>query len=316
MRYAIASALAIAASVSAAPQQAVTSSVTPSESAPAGCMSNYDGTFQIQVVNVTTSSKVKRQSSDGQLMITLNDGTLKDNQDRTGYIAANSQFQFDGPPQAGALFTAGWSVCSNGSLAIGGSSIFYQCLSGDFYNLYKEAQAAQCSPIYINVIGSSGAGAGAVQTIGDGQVTGSAVATQISDGQIQATSAAQISQISDGQIQATTAASPIAPVTQISDGQLQAPTSSSVVAAPVTQISDGQIQAPTSSSAVVSPISQIGDGQIQAPTGNMTVMPTGTGVYSAPSGTGSPIPQYTGAANALTVSGAGFLALFGLMAAL
>jgi len=311
MRYAIASALAITASVSAAPQAAVTSSVTPSESAPAGCMSNYDGTFQIQVVNVTTSSKVKRQSSDGQLMITLNDGTLKDNQDRTGYIAANSQFQFDGPPQAGALFTAGWSVCSNGSLAIGGSSIFYQCLSGDFYNLYKEAQAAQCSPIYINVIGSSGAGAGAVQTIGDGQVTGSAVATQISDGQIQATSAAQISQISDGQIQATTAASPIAPVTQISDGQLQAPTSS--VAAPVSQISDGQLQAPTSS-VVAAPVSQIGDGQVQA--GNMTSMPTGTGVYSAPTGTGSPISQYTGAANAVAVSGAGFLALFGLMAAL
>jgi len=311
MRYAIASALAITASVSAAPQAAVTSSVTPSESAPAGCMSNYDGTFQIQVVNVTTSSKVKRQSSDGQLMITLNDGTLKDNQDRTGYIAANSQFQFDGPPQAGALFTAGWSVCSNGSLAIGGSSIFYQCLSGDFYNLYKEAQAAQCSPIYINVIGSSGAGSGAVQTIGDGQVTGSAVATQISDGQIQATSAAQISQISDGQIQATTAASPIAPVTQISDGQLQAPTSS--VAAPVSQISDGQLQAPTSS-VVAAPVSQIGDGQVQA--GNMTSMPTGTGVYSAPTGTGSPISQYTGAANAVAVSGAGFLALFGLMAAL
>lgn len=64
----------------------------------------------------------------------------------------------------------------------------------------------------------------------------------------------------------------------------------------------------------VAPISQIGDGQLQV--GNATVMPSGTGVLSAPTGTGSPISSYTGAASALSASGAGILALFGLMAAL
>eukprot|EP00249_Psilotum_nudum_P004044 c17570_g2_i1 orf=489-800(-) len=86
------------------------------------------------------------------LTVTLSGGVLKDNQGRTGYIAANYQFQFDGPPQAGAIYTAGFSVCGNGSLALGGSAVFYQCLSGDFYNLYDRNWAPQCNPITINAV--------------------------------------------------------------------------------------------------------------------------------------------------------------------
>ena len=52
------------------------------------------------------------------------------------YIAANYQFQFDNPPQAGAIYTTGFSLCANNTLALGGSAIWYQCLSGSFYNLY------------------------------------------------------------------------------------------------------------------------------------------------------------------------------------
>ena len=89
---------------------------------------------------------------DGALAITLEDGVLKDQQGRTGYIAANYQFQFDGPPQAGAIITAGFSVCNNGSIALGGSTVFYQCLSGSFYNLYDRYWAAQCSPVTISII--------------------------------------------------------------------------------------------------------------------------------------------------------------------
>ncbi|MCJ1469619.1 hypothetical protein MMC07_008254 [Pseudocyphellaria aurata] len=88
----------------------------------------------------------------GSLAITLEDGVLKDQSGRTGYIAANYQLQFDGPPQAGAIITAGFSVCNNGSLALGGSAVFYQCLSGTFYNLYDRSWAAQCSPIIINTL--------------------------------------------------------------------------------------------------------------------------------------------------------------------
>jgi len=123
--------------------------------------------------------------------MTLSDGILKDSQGRTGYIAANSQFQFDAPPQTGAIYTAGWSVCSNGSLTIGDDSLFYSCLSGTFYNLYEDnpLNAGQCFEVYINAIGGSSS-SGAQSTTADGQVTGAptAAATQLSDGQPQATS--------------------------------------------------------------------------------------------------------------------------------
>ena len=88
-----------------------------------------------------------------KLEITLKDGVLLDSQDRTGYIAANHQFQFDGPAQTGAIYTAGWSACANGSLALGGEATFHQCLSGDFYNLYDESTGEQCNEVTIQIVG-------------------------------------------------------------------------------------------------------------------------------------------------------------------
>lgn len=90
--------------------------------------------------------------TEGTLEITLADGVLKDAKGRTGYIASNFQFQFDAPPQAGAIYTSGFTACSNGTLALGGSNVFYQCLSGDFYNLYDRSWATQCSPITIDLL--------------------------------------------------------------------------------------------------------------------------------------------------------------------
>ena len=90
--------------------------------------------------------------TEGTLAITLADGVLTDAVGRTGYIASNFQFQFDEPPQAGAIFTSGFTFCSNGTLALGGSNVFYQCLSGDFYNLYDRSWAPQCSPVTINLL--------------------------------------------------------------------------------------------------------------------------------------------------------------------
>merc|ERR1712093_886338 len=170
------------------------------------------------------------------------------------------------------IYTSGFSVCSNGTLAIGDSAIFYQCLSGTFYNLYDESTGAQCSPIYINILDT-------------GAAASSGAATQIGDGQLQAptSTAKPVTQISDGQIQASTGK----PVTQISDGRIQAPTGK-----PVTQISDGQIQAPTS--ATGKPVTQISDGQIQAPTGGATKAANGTVVAGA--ATASSVVAYTGAA--------------------
>jgi len=89
---------------------------------------------------------------DSSLNLTLSDGQMLDSQGRTAYIASNYQFQFDAPPQAGAIITAGWSMCEDGSLALGGSNIFYQCRSGDFYNLYDRWFADQCEAITLQTI--------------------------------------------------------------------------------------------------------------------------------------------------------------------
>ncbi|KAH0283356.1 hypothetical protein M436DRAFT_83494 [Aureobasidium namibiae CBS 147.97] len=311
-------AAAFAGAVVALPQ-GVTQAIAPKEPTPQGCQTSFDGPFSISIANVTTPSKRSLEArQDKVLTITLANGVLTDDEGRTGYIAANNQFQFDKPAQTGAIYTSGFSVCSNGTLAIGSSAIFYQCLSGDFYNLYDESTGNQCSPIYINVLKAGGvASAGAATQIGDGQLqaaTSTKAVTQISDGQIQASTGAPVTQISDGQIQASTGGVPVTqisdgqiqaptstakPVTQISDGQIQAPT-----AKPVTQISDGQIQAPTS---VGKPVTQISDGQIQAPTGGATRPANGTVV--APT---SPL-AYTGAA-ALPTFAAEMLIAAGAMA--
>ena len=83
----------------------------------------------------------------------LNKGILTDSKGRIGSIVANQQFQFDGPPpQAGAIYAAGWSVTADGNLAIGEKDIFYQCLSGNFYNLYDEHIGSQCEEVYLKVV--------------------------------------------------------------------------------------------------------------------------------------------------------------------
>jgi hypothetical protein len=317
MRYTVASTVALAAAVVASPvAQGVTSDIKPDSSAPSGCSPNYSGDFQIQVVNVTHSSTKrslnKRQQADAtKLEITLKDGVVMDTKDRTGYIAANHQFQFDDPPQTGAIYTAGWSACGNGSLALGGTTVFHQCLSGDFYNLYDQTTGDQCNEVHINIVKGT---SGAASQLPDGQPqetpSVSAPVSQIPDGQIQAsTSGAPVSQIPDGQIQASTAAATGAPVSQIPDGQIQASTAAATGAA-VSQIPDGQIQAaPT-----VSPVAQIPDGQIQAPYSNGTA----TGA-AAPSGTGaieSPAPFEGSANKAYTAGAAAIVAFFGLVVAL
>ncbi|KAH4038106.1 hypothetical protein HBI09_063140 [Parastagonospora nodorum] len=289
---------------------AVAATAVMAQSPPAGCQASRSGTFNIQTVNVTSSGKrdLSRRQLAGALTLSLKDGIVKDQAGRQGYIASNYQFQFDAPLQAGARESTGFSVCGNGSLALSANgraapAVFYQCLSGDFYNLYSQSTGAQCIPIYINAVNSAG-GSGASQ-ISDGQpqVTQPPVVSQISDGQPQASKPAVISQISDGQPQAGTPKPSAGPVvSQIPDGQPQAP---KPVGPIVSQISDGQPQAPTPKP--VGPIvSQISDGQPQAPvaTANATVS------RPAPS-------QFTGAAatnNA--VVGAFAAGLFGLMAML
>lgn len=235
------------------------------------------------------------------MTLTLVNGALTDSKGRIGSIVANRQFQFDGPPaQTGAIYTSGFAACSNGTLALGGSAVFYQCLSGSFYNLYDQSWAEQCSPVQLAILPCSG----------DSSSTGSPVA-QIGDGQPQAASAAAISEKADGKPQVPTA---VPAISQIGDGQIQAPNGPAITQLPnqtpskaapapakpvVTQIGDGQIQVPTavnpapvapaaSKPVAGAPISQIGDGQVQV-------------------GTATPVqpaaPVFTGAAAVFQVGG-------------
>lgn len=271
--------LAVAALVGAA-LAAPQPQATPAAGA---CSPDRAGTFGISVVNVTKTKRdvlEARQVGSGQY--TLMAGILKDSVGRIGSIVANRQFQFDNPTQAGAVYTSGWSICGNGSLAVAGNALFYQCLSGNFYNLYDRSQGNQCSPVYIVASGAAPAGpSGSVSQVPDGQPQAStARVSQISDGQVQATTKASavssrpISGISDGQVQAPTSAS--RPLSQISDGQIQGPTSTM---RSVSQISDGQVQAPKSSMMSSRPLSQISDGQVQAPTSTRPIV-TFTGAAS------------------------------------
>ncbi|GMF57018.1 unnamed protein product [[Candida] boidinii] len=91
--------------------------------------------------------------ADGALAMTLEDGILKDSQGRIGSIVANRQFQFDGPPpQAGAIYAAGWGITDDGYLSIGDDDVFWQCLSGTFYNLYDQSIGGQCSPVHLKIV--------------------------------------------------------------------------------------------------------------------------------------------------------------------
>lgn len=267
----------------------------PQASAAAGCSPDRAGTFGISVVNVTKKRDVLESRQVGSGQYTLMGGIFKDSVGRIGSIVANRQFQFDGPPaQAGAVYSSGWSICANGSIAVAGNALFYQCLSGTFYNIYDRSQGGQCSPIYIVATGAAPAGpSGSVSQVPDGQpqATSARTVSQITDGQVQA-STRPVSQISDGQVQATTRASSSARVSQISDGQVQAPTGR-----PVSQISDGQVQAPSSAAPRVS---QISDGQIQAPRVTSTARPISQisdGQVQAPTSTRPVVATFTGAAN-------------------
>ncbi|RDW66754.1 hypothetical protein BP5796_09503 [Coleophoma crateriformis] len=326
---------ALAAVAYASPAPQVTAAIAPTGSAPAGFQTSYSGTFQITAVNV--SSLPKREVSKraacgtaGSLTLTLANGVLTDGEKRVGYIASNYQFQFDLPPQTGAIYTTGWSVGANNSLALGASAVFYQCLSGSFYNLYDRAWAPQCVPVIIEVLPCSSSGGGAVTQLTDGQpqaptsTSAPCAVTQIKDGQVQISSCtvtptkAPVTQISDGQVQIPTSIR--IPITQISDGQIQAP--------PITQISDGQIQAPTQTPTTKAPISQISDGQIQAPTQTPTstkvpISQITDGQIQAPTGASNatatasktPVP-FTGGAGMRTLEAEFAAAVVGLAAVL
>ncbi|KAG5367962.1 Cell wall mannoprotein CIS3 [Yarrowia sp. C11] len=99
-------------------------------------------------------AKLVACKKDGTLAMSLEDGILKDDKGRIGSIVSNYQFQFDGPPpQAGAFYAAGWSISSDGNLAIGDNQVFWQCLSGAFYNIYdRKDEREQCTAVHLAIV--------------------------------------------------------------------------------------------------------------------------------------------------------------------
>lgn len=85
------------------------------------------------------------------LMMTLADGVLLDDRNQTGYVAGNYQLQLDDPPQSGAIYTAGFSVC-RGDLTLGSSNVFWQCKAGGSYKVYDRLWADQCEPVNLRVL--------------------------------------------------------------------------------------------------------------------------------------------------------------------
>ncbi|KAH7242515.1 hypothetical protein BKA59DRAFT_480971 [Fusarium tricinctum] len=231
--------LALAATAFAVPQ-AVTEDIAPKDGPPKGCTASYDGKFE---VTIFTPGKSKRDiterscNGEGVLVLSLKDGVLKDAKDRTGYISDSFQFQFDKPAQAGAIYTSGFSVCSNGTLAFGPSAIFWQCQSGDFYNLYDRNWAEQCEPVEFGVMpcgGKSSKSAPKKRIVGS-SVIATTVVTVVSDGttkEVPTTIAVPMCQIGDGQVQVRT--------TPCDDMEIPI-----ITAPPVSQVSDGKLQVPT-----------------------------------------------------------------------
>ncbi|RGP72665.1 cell wall manno cis3 [Fusarium longipes] len=233
--------LAFAATAFAIPQ-AVTEDISPKDGPPKGCTTSYSGQFEVTIFKPGKDKRAieeKRScNGEGVLVLNLKDGVLKDAQGRTGYISDSYQFQFDKPAQSGAIYTSGFSVCSNGTLALGPSAIFWQCQSGDFYNLYDRNWAEQCEPVEFGVMpcgkGSSSKSAPKKRIVGS-SVVATTVVTVVSDGttkEVPTTIAVPMCQIGDGQVQVRT--------TPCDDMELPI-----ITAPPVSQVSDGKLQVPT-----------------------------------------------------------------------
>ncbi|KAF1847062.1 uncharacterized protein K460DRAFT_363170 [Cucurbitaria berberidis CBS 394.84] len=134
--------------------QGVQEGIAPSSGPPEGCETTAQGNFTIGTLKIGShhaKRETAQQAADGALFCTVKDGVLRDQYGRTGSVVANHQFQFDGPPQAGAIYTGGFAVCKNDSLAIGGTTRWWQCNSGPFYNLYDEWIGEQCEEIRIQI---------------------------------------------------------------------------------------------------------------------------------------------------------------------
>ncbi|ODA75754.1 hypothetical protein RJ55_08708 [Drechmeria coniospora] len=275
---------------------AVANTAKPDGAAPAGCGPSHDGKFEVTIYSVTPAVAkrnvvVKKRAttcnSDKTLVLTLADSVLTDSKDRTGYISSSFQLQFDGPPQSGAIFTAGFSYCTNGSLALGPTTVFYRCQSGNFYNLYDRHWAPQCEPVEIVAMPCEDGGDedGGDEDGGDEDSHPPPLDAEDADGSDDANDANN-SNLGQTEILPTNV------VKGLSNGQHK--NCSTSVAYPICQIADGQIQIHSTPCAqapihvATAPAGQNAQEQPRYPTGtvsNAAAAGTGTGTVGSASST-------------------------------
>lgn len=112
-----------------------------------GKVSNYPSSSHACILII-----LKRVAQCSQTpVVTLQGGVLHDQDNRQGEVVVNHQFQFDKPLQA-ALFQTGFCINQNTTLSIGGSAIFYSCISGTFSNLYNADIGSVCSQVYLDAV--------------------------------------------------------------------------------------------------------------------------------------------------------------------
>ena len=112
--------------------QGVMETIRPLENSPPGCVDSYPEIIGFQATDHPISVVETHCILPRSLRMFLKNGVLTDHLGRIGSIVANRQFQFDGPPaQAGAIFTAGWSLCPDNLIALGADKQFYACVSGN-----------------------------------------------------------------------------------------------------------------------------------------------------------------------------------------
>ena len=120
---------------------------------PSGCNNSVPYSFELSVIDTTTRAfgcSFRLQASG----FTLSNGILKGRQSKVVYVDSDSRLYFGSPFRFNTALDAGFSICSNASLAYGDSTVFYKCFSEGSFGIFNEPSGILCSPIFIDVVGT------------------------------------------------------------------------------------------------------------------------------------------------------------------
>jgi len=184
-------------------------------------------------------------------VVTLKNGILIDQDNRQGEVVINHQFQFDKPLQT-AIYQTGFCINQNNTLSIGGSAIFYSCISGTFSNLYNANIGSVCSQVYLDTVECVGGIASGTSSPSGSSATSSASSSTQSASSASSTPVATTPTTTPATIPATTPSSTPAttPATSASLAPVPYPVGNSTTAAGTASAGlQGSTSASTSTSA-------------------------------------------------------------------